>query len=126
MAIDRAVICSNFTQLRDAFDSHADSIDTQIAEIIAKLKTVLQGPFLTEFVDAMDKATTTEERITAANATGARLYKLLDSLGGFTPLEQWTAEALELLTHLLKLLQALKALRELEKAMAGHVTDWCG
>lgn len=125
MPIDRGVICRNFTQLRDAFDSHADSIDTLIAELIAKLKTVLQGPFLTEFVDAMDKATTTAEREAAVNATGARLYKLLQSIAG-TPLVAWPGEALELLEHLLKLLRALAALRELEKAMSAHVTDWCG
>ncbi|MDF3074626.1 MAG: hypothetical protein K0S54_2293 [Alphaproteobacteria bacterium] len=123
MPIDRAAICRNFTQLRDTFDSHADSVDTLIAEIIAKLKTVLRGPYLTKFVDAWDKAATTEERIAAAEAACTRLTRLLQS---GAPIEPWVGEAQELLAHLIKLLQALKALRELEKAMAGHVTDWCG
>lgn len=125
MPVDRAVLCRNFIQLHDAFKSHADSIEKLVDELIAELKTVLEGPFLTEFADAMDKATTTAERITAANATGARLYKLLQSIAG-TPLAAWPAKALELLEHLLKLLYALRELRKLEAAMGEHVQDWCG
>ena len=125
MAIDRAVLCRNFTQFHDVFKSHADSIQKLIDELIAELKKVLIGPFLTEFAEAMDKATTTEERIKAVNAAGAKLYKLLQSLGP-APLEPWPGQALELLEHLLKLLDALAALRKLEAAMGDHMQDWCG
>ena len=123
MPIDRAVLCRYFIQLHDAFKSHADSIQKEIDKLIAELKTVLQGPYLTKFVDAWDKATTTEERIAAAEAAHARLTRLLQS---GAPIDPWVGQAQELLAHLIKLLRVLAELRKLEAAMGAHVAAWCG
>jgi hypothetical protein len=123
MPIDKAFLCRYFIQLHDAFKNHADKIQKEIDKLIAELKTAL-GPFLTKFFEAWDKATTTEERIAAAEAAQAKLARLLQTGG---PIDaSVVGGAQELLAHLIKLLRVLAALRKLEAAMGDHVQDWCG
>jgi DNA-binding ferritin-like protein len=121
MPINTAYLCRYFIQLHDAFKTHADNIQKEIDKLVAELKTAL-GPFLTKFFDAWDKATTTEERIAAAEAAHAKLTRLLQS---GAPIDPSVGDAQELLAHLIKLLRVLAELRKLEAAMGAHVQDWC-
>jgi hypothetical protein len=123
MPIDAAFLCRYFIQLHDAFKNHADNIQKEIDKIIAELKTAL-GPYLTKFFEAWDKATTTEERIAAAEAAHAKLTRLLQSGAPIDP--SLVGKGQELVAHLIKLLRVLAELRKLEAAMGSHVAAWCG
>lgn len=122
---DHAHLCRHFTHLRNAFHDHGDKLQNLIDEIIAELKQTLVGPFLTRFVEAMDKARDSAERLAVVQATLARLTRLLHSLLG-APIEPWMVEALEMLQQLEALLQTLIVVRAQEEAMDNHIKAWCG
>lgn len=130
---DDAVLCRNFTNLRDAQKSMGDQFQTLIDELISQLEDLLVGPYLDALRDGLAGATTPSEKLAAVRAAYQKLLRdirrLLNALAGASgagaPTDPWPVRALPLYDRLIMLLRGLIVLRDLESAFDGFVREWC-
>ena len=131
---DQAVLCQHYRLMRDTFRAQADALQKLIDDVLKDLDATLVGKYRDDFLADMKKAKDIADRIATAQTAAARLAKDADKLfkkvkkvvGGGAPADPWPPKAQRLLQNLEAMLRALKALRDLQKDMAGMAKAFCG